>query len=179
MDRYCRMTGERFSFFSRKQLAVRQEHERHQTRRMGAVHRDCDCADGLYQFWLVNFERNLMNIDSLTFGELKQIAAMFGATQPGRTHPFVGQYVIARCYAAGVHAGEVVSADGENVVLKDSRRLWSWQAKDGVALSGVAQHGLKDKGCKVDVVNPQIYLSGVCELIPVAPGVRESINVYK
>ena len=125
-----------------------------------------------------------MNIDNLTFGELKQIASMFAATQAAATkttaaHPFVGKYVIARCYAAGVHAGTVLSVDGENVILTDSRRLWSWQAKDGIALSGVAQHGIKDKGCKVDVVNPTLYLTGVCELIPATDSSRESINAYK
>ena len=94
------------------------------------------------------------------------------------THPFVGRYVIARCYSAGVHAGEVVSVEGENVILKDSRRLWSWKAKDGIALSGVAQNGLKAGGSKLDVVNPEIYLTGVCELIPTADGVRENIHGY-
>jgi len=60
-----------------------------------------------------------MNIDNFTYGELKQIAAMFHNQAPASVtpHPFVGKYVIARCYAAGVHAGEVVSADGENVIL--------------------------------------------------------------
>lgn len=118
-----------------------------------------------------------MNIDNLTFGELKQIAAMFGAAQPQATaaHPFVGKYVIARCYSAGVHAGEVVSADGENVILKDSRRLWSWKAKDGVALSGVAQNGVESGG-KIDTMNPEIALTGVCELIPCSSKARESIN---
>ena len=121
-----------------------------------------------------------MNIDNLTFGELKQIAALFNnATSIAAINPVVGQYCIARCYSAGVHAGLVVSVDGENAVLKDSRRLWSWQAKDGIALSGVAQHGIKEKGCKVDVVNPLLYLTGVCELIPVADGVQECINAYK
>ena len=121
-----------------------------------------------------------MNIDQMTYGELKQIAAMFATVTPAKqsSHPFVGQYVIARCYAAGVHAGEVVSVDGENVILKDSRRLWSWKAADGVALSGVAQHGIKS-GSKLDVVNPLIALAGVCELIPAAAGVKESINAYK
>lgn len=95
-------------------------------------------------------------------------------------HPFVGKYVIARCYSAGVHAGEVVSVDGENVILKHSRRLWNWKAADGVALSGVAQHGLaKDNGGKLDVVNPEIYLTGVCELIPCADGVKDNINAQK
>ncbi|MBV8060483.1 MAG: hypothetical protein JO253_03015 [Alphaproteobacteria bacterium] len=95
-----------------------------------------------------------------------------------KEHPFVGLYVIARCYSAGVHAGEVASVDGENVILKNSRHLWNWTAKDGVALSGVAQHGLKKGGSKLDVINPEIYLTGVCELIPVADGVREQIHGY-
>lgn len=118
-----------------------------------------------------------MNIDAMTYGELKQIAAMFSAVATEKQdHPFVGQYVIARCYAAGVHAGEVQSVDGENVVLKDSRRLWSWKAADGVALSGVAQCGITKQGCKIDVLNPLIYLTGVCELIPCTKKAKESIN---
>lgn len=118
-----------------------------------------------------------MNIDNLTYGELKQIAALFGNAQPATSsNPVVGQYCIARCYCAGVHAGIVVSVDGENVMLKDSRRLWSWKAKDGVALSGVAQSGLTADKSKVDVVNPTIYLTGVCELIPCSEEAKESIN---
>jgi hypothetical protein len=120
-----------------------------------------------------------MNIEDLTIAQARQLAALFGASiASAKPHPFVGQYVIARCYAAGVHAGEVVSADGENVILKDSRRLWSWKAADGVALSGVAQNGVKS-GSKLDTMNPQISLAGVCELIPAAPGVKEAINAYK
>lgn len=122
-----------------------------------------------------------MNINDLTLGQAKELAALFCGAQgaaPNCAHPMIGKYVIARCYSAGVHAGEVVNVDGENVMLKNSRRLWSWKAKDGVALSGVAQAGLKD-GSKVDVVNPEIYLTGVCELIPVATGVKELINGYK
>ncbi len=118
-----------------------------------------------------------MQIDNLTFGELKQIAAMFSGQQAAKpANPVVGEYCIARCYSAGVHAGEVVSVDGENVVLKDSRRLWSWKAADGLALSGVAQHGVKASECKIDVQNPTIYLTGVCELIPCTLKSKESIN---
>lgn len=125
-----------------------------------------------------------MNYEDLTLKQIREIAALAGVVHstPSNSalpHPFIGKYVIARCYAAGVHAGEVVGVDGENVMLKDSRRLWSWKAQDGVALSGVAQHGLKSGSCKVDVVNPQIYLTGVCELIPVANGIKESIHGYK
>ena len=117
-----------------------------------------------------------MKLGDLKLGDLKAIAAMFGAaTNEPKPHPFVGQYVIARCYSAGVHAGEVVSADGENVILKDSRRLWSWKAKEGVALSGVAQSGITSN-CKIDTLNPLIALTGVCELIPCTLKAKESIN---
>ena len=120
-----------------------------------------------------------MNINELTLGQAKELAALFGATTSAvKPHPFTGKYVIARCYAAGVHAGEVVSVDGENVMLKDSRRLWSWKAKDGVALSGVAQNGVQS-GCKIDVINPEIYLTGVCELIPCSSVAQESIHAFK
>jgi hypothetical protein len=119
-----------------------------------------------------------MNIDDMKLGELKAIAAMFnsGGVEK-KQHPYIGKYVIARCYAAGVHAGDVESVDGENVVLSNSRRLWSWKAKDGIALSGVAQKGLQS-GCKVDVLNPSIYLTGVCELIPCSESVKAGINGY-
>jgi len=119
-----------------------------------------------------------MNINELTIGQAKELAAMFSGQpkQAETAHGFVGQYVIARCYAAGVHAGFVVSVDGDNVILKDSTRLWSWKAKAGIALSGVAQHGIKSDS-KLDSVNPLIYLTGVCELIPCSDKSKESINV--
>ena len=118
-----------------------------------------------------------MNIDSLTYGELKQIAAMFsGATPAASPNPMIGQYCIARCYAAGVHAGVVESVDGETVVLAHSRRLWGWKAADGVALSGVAQHGVIKANSKIDSLNPRILLNGVCELIPCSAKARESIH---
>lgn len=124
-----------------------------------------------------------MNINDLTIGQARELAALFGASSAAPSasapHPFVGKYVIARCYLAGVHAGTVESVDGENVILKDSRRLWSWKAQDGIALSGVAQHGLKADGGKLDVVNPLLYLTGVCELIPASAKAQESINGYK
>lgn len=126
-----------------------------------------------------------MNIEELTLKQIREIQSLViaGSTQlPSvstiKAHPFVGKYVIARCYAAGVHAGTVVSVDGENVILSGSRRLWSWKAKDGVALSGVAQNGLKSEG-KVDSLNPEIALMGVCELIPCSVKAQESINEFK
>ena len=124
-----------------------------------------------------------MNLDDMTYGQLKQIAQMMNQSiaqpqQSNKPHPFIGKYVIARCYSAGVHAGTVVSVDGDTCILADSRRLWSWKAKDGVALSGVAQTGVRSD-CKIDMVNPEIYLTGICELIPCSNTARGSINGFK
>jgi len=127
-----------------------------------------------------------MNIDDLTVGQARQLAAMFAqerqlaamfAGQPAPAaapHPFIGQYVICRCTGAGVHAGTLVSLIGDTAILSNSRRLWQWQARDGVALSGVAQCGLA--GGKIDVPNPMIQIFGVCEIIPCSAKAREDIE---
>ena len=118
------------------------------------------------------------NIDDLTIGQARELAAMFGgmagAAPPAAPHPFVGKYCICRCTGAGVHAGTLVSVNGDTVILRNSRRLWQWQARDGVALSGVAQTGLA--GGKIDTSNPEIQLMGVCEIIPCSDAARESIQ---
>lgn len=123
------------------------------------------------------------DIDNFTLGQLKKIAALVNSqiAQPKQSekhHPYIGMYVIARCYSAGVHAGTVESVDGETVILTGSRRLWSWKANNGVALSGVAQTGVTSN-CKIDVVNQTIYLTGVCELIPCSSEAMESIHDFK
>jgi hypothetical protein len=117
-----------------------------------------------------------MNIDEMTYGELKAIAAMFQKAETPTAHPFVGKYVIARCYHAGVHAGTLVSSNGDQAILSNSRRLWQWKAKQGIALSGVAQYGVIAGSSKLDVIIPEIALIGVCEIIPCSAKAKESIN---
>lgn len=121
----------------------------------------------------------MININDLTIGQIKEIQSLNIVHETKKTSKIsdflIGKFVIARCYSAGVHAGYVVEVDGENVVLKDSKRLWMWKAKDGIALSGVAQHGIKNDS-KVDTNNPIIYLTGVCELIPCSKDAENSIN---
>lgn len=116
-----------------------------------------------------------MNLDDMTIGQAKALAAMFGNAVAKEPHPFVGKYVICRCYGAGVHSGTLVSMSGSDVILKESRRLWSWRAKDGIALSGVAQNGMAE-GQKIDTTNPLIALTDVIECIPATDKARESIN---
>lgn len=119
-----------------------------------------------------------MNIDNFTLGELKQIAALFsGVSEKNQNHPFVGRFVICRCYSAGVHAGVLVSQNDNQAILKDSRRLWSWKNNSGVALSGLAVGGLASG--KVDTLLPEIALTGVIETIPCSDAAKESIYAAK
>jgi hypothetical protein len=92
------------------------------------------------------------------------------------TDPFIGKYVLCRCNSAGVHTGTLLRQEGDIVDLKDSRRLWSWTAKNGVALSGVAQTGLS--AGKIDTVNPLIRLTGVIEVIVCSDSARGSIHNF-
>jgi hypothetical protein len=120
-----------------------------------------------------------MNIDDLTLGQLKEIAEMFPQMEKTTLKsPMIGKYVLVRCFSSGVHAGELVSQVGDVVVLKDSRRLWSWGSNGGVALSGVAQLGMKE-GKKVDTLNPLIQITGVIETILCSKIAEDSINGYK
>ena len=115
-----------------------------------------------------------MNIDNLTTEEL----AVLISKKSNSFSPMINEYVLVRCVSAGVHAGELVSQFGDSVVLRNSRRLWSWGSPGGIALSGVAQLGMvPDK--KVDTLNPLIQLNGVSEIILCSARAKESINEYK
>ena len=118
-----------------------------------------------------------MNIEELTLKQIKEIQSLTMFNQSdSKQHPFIGKFVLCRCYSAGVHAGYLVSVDNDQVILKDSRRLWQWKGT-GVALSGVANGELI--GGKLDTVNPEIYLTGVIEIIPCTEKSMKSIYDFK
>ncbi len=81
-------------------------------------------------------------------------------------HPLIGEFVIVRCRDAGVHAGELISIDGQTVILKNSRRMWRWRCNSEMSLSAVARHGLNQGKSKVAglLIKP-ITLIGACEVI--------------
>lgn len=124
----------------------------------------------------------MLNIDNLTVGELKELAKMASTLLGGCAgekastfvSPNIGKYCLIRTYSAGVHAGEVVQHDGDIVVLKNARRLWSWTAKQGIALSGVAAHGIK--AGKVDEMLPEHTLIGVIEIMTCSEAAKVTIH---
>jgi hypothetical protein len=83
-------------------------------------------------------------------------------------------YVIVRTYSAGVFAGYLKSREGQEVVMQNARRLWSW---DGAAsLSQLAMEGTKKPGkCKFPCEVGQIILTQVIEILSVTQIAKESI----
>lgn len=91
----------------------------------------------------------------------------------------IGKYVIVRCRDAGVHAGELLAAEGREATLKDSRRLWYWKpANKKKFLSGVAVSGL-DLSSKIGTTLPLLHLTETCELILCTAEAEKSIREIK
>lgn len=76
----------------------------------------------------------MIDLDSLTIGEAKRLASLFGgATTAPSASPFaplVGKVALVRSRGSGVWAGLVESAHegaaGHAITLSNARRLWSW-----------------------------------------------------
>lgn len=117
-----------------------------------------------------------MNLDELTIGQVKAIQGLLLGKEPPKKE-LIGEYVIVRCQAAGVHAGYLVDYDGCNVTLRDSRRLWSWLcAEKQHSLSGVACAGIAAGGSKIPAPIGTLLLSDACEILSTTAKCEQSIR---
>lgn len=115
-----------------------------------------------------------MNVDDMTIGEAKKLAAMF-SDQSETPSPMIGKFVIVRCRDAGVHAGILESRSGRSCVLNESRRLWYWKPANGACfLSGVATEGLHSDS-KVGAPI-RVELTENCEIIECTDKAAKSIK---
>lgn len=73
----------------------------------------------------------------------------------------VGRLVVVRTFSAGVHCGTLVKRDGQEVTLKDARRIWSWQG--ALSLHEVSQRGIT--AGKISIAVPDILLTQAIEVI--------------
>lgn len=87
----------------------------------------------------------------------------------------VDEWVIVRSHSSGVHFGKLHARSGDEVILKESRRMWRWWAIDENSLSGVARHGINRDKSKICGTLNKIILPEVCEVIPVSEICRVSI----
>ena len=119
-----------------------------------------------------------MNIDNLTLGQIKQIQALLGnpTTQPqDGLNAMLGKKVIIRTYSAGVWFGELEQKAGNEVILKNARRMWKWWAKKGISLSACALYGVKHADSKIIEAVNSVWLEAI-EIIPCTGAAIQSLE---
>lgn len=107
-----------------------------------------------------------MPIENIKIGEVLELIRLFSGNQnetKTENNPLIGQVCVVRTYSAGVHIGEVIRQDKEQVDLKNSRRLWKWQG--AFTLSEVATKGVSSES-RIAVEIPFIRLTNAIEIIP-------------
>jgi hypothetical protein len=116
-----------------------------------------------------------INIDDLTYGQLKQIAAQFGryGEKVASTTCANPLPVIVRSYGAGVFFGFLLRREGQEVTLQNCRRVWSW--KGAKTLSELANHG-PGKGSNIAEVTALHEILEVIEIIPASP---EAVKAFE
>ena len=86
-----------------------------------------------------------------------------------------GDYVVVRTYSAGVFAGTLASRKGQEVVLKNARRLWYWQG--AATLSQLAMEGVKNPdACKFPCEVAEILLLQAIEVLSATQIAKKSIG---
>ena len=118
-----------------------------------------------------------IDINSLTIGQAKELAALFGSAQQQQSslNSLVGKKCVVRTYSAGVWFGEIVEKSGNEVIVKNARRMWQWWAAEGISLSAVALHGIKHDKSRVAEAVPAVWLEAI-ELITASDKAVSSIE---
>ena len=122
-----------------------------------------------------------MNIDNLTLGQIKQIQALLGnPTTPSTQsqdglNAMLGKKVIIRTYSAGVWFGQLEQKAGNEVILKNARRMWRWWAKESISLSAVAIYGVKQEESKIIEAVEAVWLEAI-EIIPCTDTAIQSLE---
>jgi hypothetical protein len=84
------------------------------------------------------------------------------------------EYVLIRADRAGVFAGYLESQNGQEVILRQARRLWRWYGAN--SLSELAMDGVsKPSDCLFPKEVTRIKIQGVIETIPCTEKAQKSI----
>ena len=77
---------------------------------------------------------------------------------------YIGKRVIVRGDRSGVFYGTLAGKDGQEVELKNCRRLWYWEG--AASISQIAVEGVKSpKKCKFTIFVDKIVILDVIEII--------------
>lgn len=121
-----------------------------------------------------------MDINSLTFGEALEIAALVkGTNEADSAHKSldgfaIGKSVIIRTYSAGVWCGMLAEKAGNEVILKNARRMWQWWCKKSISLSAVVQYGINQDRSRIAPPVDEVWMEAI-EILPIEGDALESI----
>lgn len=88
------------------------------------------------------------------------------------------EYVIIRGKSSGATAGFLVSQKGEEVVLRQARKLWYWSG--AASLYELADRGVSNpKDCKFPKAITEVKILDCCEIIKVSESGKKSIEGVK
>lgn len=91
------------------------------------------------------------------------------------------KYVICRTYSAGVFAGYIESRNGQEVVMRNARRLWYWEG--AASLSQIAEEGSsKPNSCKFPQAVDRIELLQATEILSCTKKAQDfiaSVKIWK
>lgn len=111
-----------------------------------------------------------MDIDNLTIGEARKLAAMFSAatTACGVEQPSGAAIPVLVCTdKRGVVFGETTNANARPIILTNARMCLYWSSDVG-GVFGLAEKG-PTKDCKISAVCPSVTLEGITAVFSVDP----------
>lgn len=121
-----------------------------------------------------------ININELTLGQIRELTSILACNSSnentsGSLNRMVGKKVIIRTYSAGVWFGLLSEKEGNEVILKNARRLWGWQTKESISLSSVALHGIDNSNSKIAAEVGEQWLEAI-EITPCTDSAIKSLE---
>lgn len=88
------------------------------------------------------------------------------------------QYYIVRGDRSGVFFGQVAARNGQEVELRNVRKIWYW---DGAcAVEQLAVDGVENPSeCKLTVVVPEMVVTDAIQIIPCSDGAAKILSEVK
>ena len=87
-------------------------------------------------------------------------------------------YVIVRGDHSGVFFGELKERSGQEVELRNARKLWFWSG--AAAVEQIAKDGVKNpSGCKFTVSVDSMIITDAIQVIPCTKSAAENIMAVK
>lgn len=114
-------------------------------------------------------------IEELKVKDLINLANLFNTQKTNiKNNEYNNKFYIVRTYSAGVFAGEIESRNGQEVIMRNARRLWKWSG--AASLSQLAMEGVKNPDdCMFPCVVDRVELFQVIEILDTTDKAKLSI----